>query len=1572
MSTRKLIQALGKLLRQVRQFAKQLTKTFVNWVLKTLFLLGRHSVMGRAGGFVLPTTILLLLVVSLSVGAISYRSFSRTNDTIADRQQRVVYNTATPAIDRAKAKLEYMFNRERDSRLPSGIPPELSLYEMMANSTPGNQRLLPGGQDPYTFPADPTGTYGAEERIDLNGDGDIDNAWRYRADTDGDGTDDAWVAYSLIFRTPANFQDLNDQTRPALETRSNALQIRNGPLSNSSQANPACATNTGTQPEAGWFPDQANTSMVRKNFQVSVYVLPDERNRTVSTLEFQQDREYSRGNKWGAWFRNDLEIFPGPEFNWNGAMHTEGSLVVGNNAYNAYLISSPASCLYTRQASEVTVGDLDDTDPNTDGNQPFQGQAMSGKIGTDRFENQNRFHVYREGEAPLIGNNNAILFNRDRDSVANNGPSPSDYSLDPVFLFTQDRSKPRNVPNDDASVYREARWNREQDNIFLREGRIYNQSEDTPFVDDSYRADNRFGPNPRVKGVPIPGLGIPIDGDLATADGSLVVTEADLIRTEALTGDANAANVGLDGYWERRADAEGVKIVVGQRLELGNPVGWGGILNARGWPPEPNASGITQVADISDLEPLRPWNTCTGGNANRCHEARQRRTLRDNLAAVQSMAVYHFEDATDLPTACMALTVHPGTPETLARAATFQNLNVGNWGNIGTEYPLVISNFFTGTGTNGWEFEAPARNAFNPGTPMMRALANLANFAGDPNGGSPSFPPVQDNTVHPYPSMAMWGDFSILRRILNSDGGGIADADFNGYDDLSPADQATLHTAACTLGMLAYNVDYMLKFDYTANANTRNDMQLLANRILQLYGVGAQSALGAGGYGLPAVPAGAPGGKPTTVDDNANNYQFDNRRETFTPDNMIYGLKLWRHQTAGANRPEFDRLIALAEIVSTREQIIRDLRRGFSSGPSPQPGCFDPSNPTNSSPFYGLAGTEPLGGLCTAYPKYPILYALFPGRDRSDRAGGTDNANLRDARDRAAGTNYRAYIQNVNNANIVYREMAYDTSFVDLTNDSDISEVVLRPLPRADWSLPNANVGNGNNPTHPIEVRIKECLTGLCDSVDPRTASGVSPDAGTLVRVPFKDSALMNGREMMSVRVLDIDLELLKDSTYRGNFWMPVNGNDTGGVVYAFREDAVSEGAIIRPRSGGSWAACGNNTALQNNQNCRMRAGGDTYLSTDPPLNADNSISPKPVDYAPDPDRRPHGFRLRKGAVLMRPNRAQSGLTFISDNPVYIQGDFNLHQTNGGVRLEEFRELLNENFNNFYNRTQLNENFSRPDTDLWRPSEVLADAITTLPDNFCDGSIEEGFLTAGNNGNAGNTTAKYNCAGNNSVTSYLNQNRPRTLPPARNETTMPSTVRGQRWMREVPMDLTSPIKVTNNANPVQVADNYWVVQNREYGLTNRETYYDFSDGKSLIVGDEVRQNAIVVSGLVPSRPNQSYGGLHNFPRFITTWPRQFLTGSFIQLSFSRYATSPFDQSAWEPGAVPPNAEQIRYYSPPNRRWGYDVGLQYAPAGPLASRFISAENTRNEFYSEPPADDPYMLTLCRAIPDSNCN
>ncbi|MEB3210903.1 MAG: hypothetical protein VKL39_06090, partial [Leptolyngbyaceae bacterium] len=288
-------------------------------------------------GFVLPTTVLLLLIVTLTVGSISLRTLSRTTQTIGDRQQRVIYNAATPAIDRAKAKLEFLFDPSQDSRLPTGVPSEQLLLSMMLNRPPADpnniqpdelrQQLIAldadgdANTDPYTFPdeRDTAQRLGLpadlDGRLDLDADGLPDNAWVYAADTDGNGIDDALVAYSILFETPPNINDLADASDAAVATRADALQVRNAPLSSIIPADPVCQDRAEAPPiESGWFTDLAAS---RKNFQVDAVVIPVDEGEvqannqfvpsptaTTATLEFQQDRQYDEGNKWGAWFRN--------------------------------------------------------------------------------------------------------------------------------------------------------------------------------------------------------------------------------------------------------------------------------------------------------------------------------------------------------------------------------------------------------------------------------------------------------------------------------------------------------------------------------------------------------------------------------------------------------------------------------------------------------------------------------------------------------------------------------------------------------------------------------------------------------------------------------------------------------------------------------------------------------------------------------------------------------------------------------------------------------------------------------------------------------------------------------------------------------------------------------------------------------------------------------------------------------------------------------------------------------------------------------------------------------------------
>ncbi|NJO74715.1 MAG: hypothetical protein HC833_13700 [Leptolyngbyaceae cyanobacterium RM1_406_9] len=1527
MSTRALIRAIQHLLSQTHKLAQRITKKIVTGFLRNLLLIGRRPRLSRAG-FVLPTTVLLLLVATLTVGSITYRTYTRTTQTIGDRQQRVIYNAATPAIDRARAKLEFLFDPQKDPRFPGGIPGEGRLAGMLLNDGSTVQPFEPvPGQDPYTLPD--------EERIDINNDTILDNAWKYQVDTDEDNQPDATVAYSILFQIPATgttpAQDelprLTESTDAAVRQRANKLQVRQGPLSSVDQLNNACRRqNVSTLPEAGWIPDEGGgTSTLRKNFQINAFVLPDSPTGTVTTLEFYQDRQVSRGNKWGAWFRNDLEIFPGAEFNWNGAMHTEGSLIVGkpqSALYRSYLISSPYSCLYTKEASEVSVAEIR-ANPAQD-IPAFIGQTISGQTGTNRNDGESRFHLFNGNGAPPISadNNNDTKLNPNSDSLPNNSPGPADFALDPVALLTRGVSQSRNANSTAAQA---PGWRNSQ---FFQKGRILNKPEITPNVDDSFRADNRYGPKPRYDNRKLPNsvnIGQTITGDLMGTQlpDSRLINDAPAVSTDT-------TSVGLDGYWERRARAEGMRLIVGQRLELGNPY--------------PDTFGGYSISLSSNSlprrEPLRPWSACTpniDSNAS-CNQARQRRTLIDNLAAVQATAVYHYRNPTsaggpDFPLACLATTAHPGTSVTLDRSTTFEDLALAarSNNNLPAAYSLTVSDFFSGRGTNGWEYEplptGVTANSF-PSAEQLKALRNLAYFAGDPKGGAPSFTPVQDTDVHPYPSMSMWGDFSMLRRILDSG---------TPYANLSPADKTTLHTAACALGMLAYNVNYVSGYNY---APPNPNLNALAVK-------------------LEAIS-----------DGNPNNSDGINVAAGLAPEAYLDGLRKWRDANP-TGQAVLNELIPLAQLVMEKEQIERDRAKGF--GPGQSQNCTLGFASVNS---VGVPLRSQLSKLCSSQPKYPILFSLFPGDynglggiEASDRHGEV-NDQSRDKEDSSD-----PYIAAANGG--------FNYEVVDL------AAIQLNPKPLASWVTPtepvtpNRTTANSNRDT-----LIKVCVTTVCY----RNAS-----AGSLVRVAFKDSGMYNGREMMGVRVLDINLNLLRQRPYNNDFWLP-----TSGIIYAFREDAIAESSTVRPSSGGS--NCDTNAGFEPaGSGCHMQGTGTARAkdAKDPPLGT-YSISPKPVDYYPDPDRRPNGFRLRQGASLWRgaslnrPGDNGRGMSFISDDPVYIQGDFNLHRNAAGTPLEEFQTPLPPNFGpaEFYDRRNINTNFAALTTDQWRPAEILADGITILSDNFCDGSIEDGIITAGlatPNGTdlstrlgrerPGETGSVYGCQIDggvgptaNVLTSYLNQNRPNkdyaNPAPYGGGSGASSGIQG-RWLRVDPYNPGSPIVISRSGNPI----NFRGLPNDEYGFNSGEGYYPRSQNKPLILAkDNTRVNAIIISGIVPSRKDQSYGGMHNFPRMLEDWRAKnlFISGSFLQLNFSNYATAPFDQDAFEVGTAPsPTNELIRYYEPPKRVWGYDVGLQYAPAGPLAQRFVTFDSIRSEFYNEPPANDPYISNLCKAIDPDRC-
>lgn len=1482
----------------------------------------------REAGFVLPTVTMLVLVVALVVAALVARTFFRTEQVMLQRKSQTIYNAATPVLDRARAKLEYLF--QRDPRFTGGIPSEATLETFLRYD------------DYYTIAPNTLPQAERETRLDLNGDGTPDNAWYYET-ADGER-----VVYSIILRTPPTDADRNlrDQTQDKIQERARNLEVRTGPLSASlSTVGEGCGGPDAGGINEGWFEPPQSTAFLYKNFQINVVVISGAGNqRSVATLEMVQERQLDKGNKWGAWFLNDLEIHPGdnsPMF-WNGAVHTEGSLIVGNNAFRSFLISSEDSCLFTDDASEVSVANNLETG--------FRGQIMAGILNTNTAAGGTQWHLFGPRDNRANGQFAPFrILSPEADSVIN-GTLPVDIALRPLELFTERRQVSRGNSATNQAV-EDATW--DSGDLALR--RISRKAEPAPYVDDTYRADNRVGPvPPDADGSPLKNSGAKVGQNIKDL-GISQANKDTMLRTfvnEAT--DPNYQTLGLDGYWERRANAQGLRIIVGERLELGNPFGWHG----------------TTATNPDTLFP--PPNSCNNTNApgTRCHEFRQYRTFYDNLAAVQATAVYHVNHSTgskehpSTPATCIATTAHPGTLTTINNSVDFSN------NPITPNQPYF--NFFTGKGTNGWEFDP--KNILDNQAEFKRALNNLAKLAGDyksPNsaplyeGGA--FPPTQKaGQVYPNPDMTMWGNFSNLRRALEKGNDSIADLSY-------------IDTAACTLGILAYSISQFDSLD-TASASLTGILSQLKTSPTTTTTTVTTQAITNGGTITLDKGANQTDGKVTititTPAPNAKTFPVE-IEDTDTANGMT---------TIESNISEGGLPIALTQIpveavfailpANVKEEAMALYLKAQIAYDRSGGTLADCSLLTDINPDLDI--------LCPRTrkrpedkTKFPVLWYLFPADDTGTAVAHGEPSSSND--DKIGNRFGNTHITTLNGTtNDVYQAV-------------DITKIALTPRTfgqntiRTAWQLPTVNNPNANH--------INRIIDG----------------SGTPRAVSLLDKGMFDAREAMSVRVLDIDLAMLQNGTNISgtDLWLPVTG-----IVYAFREDSRREDAIARPPIT-TWE---NYESAWNSSDPPANRRMNAYTPVDPPVNVANGVSPKPIDYYADPDRRPNGFRLQRGADLSRNPDKQGiprGLSFISDNPVYIKGNFNLHSTNGttGNLLEEFSNRLNTTpatlWNNFYARNTAERlaetNFSRLDNDTWRPSEILADAITLLSDRFCDGSIEDAFRYS--NQPATSTTGmrdalnpmltQYGCQAAAIYTSYSAASRPTNTGPeplawirtnpfdpyTPTGLTVPTTVDG--FPNNIPG--VSPIQFSRHGVPL-ILDNSTTnisPNNRSPYLTPYLRLTDQDCGpnniKCIGVASSNYYNAILVQGIVPSRQFQPYGGLHNFPRALEDWrnQNQFISGAFIQLNFSVY-TAPFDQDTWEPYQNTVSGVSNKFYAQPQRVWGYDVGLQLVPTSPIAARLTTAGNTRSEFYEEPSLDDPYVLNLrCATVsggqfdPDASC-
>ncbi|BAZ04380.1 hormogonium polysaccharide biosynthesis protein HpsA [Calothrix sp. NIES-3974] len=414
------------------------------WLLRTLWVT-KSPRKSANSGFVLPTVAMVSLVVVLLTVAILFRSFERSNNASNVRVNEAALSSAMPAIDRARAKIDKLFE---DPRLPRSTPSDLALYNALAK-----------GINKYTF-GDETQLQirfdvNENKKIDQPGsDTDlakteiIDTAWRYPVDTDNNGKFDSYTLYGIYFRSPGR-----DDKTGKLDRARNPLEARTPPMDDGSLGG-ICKSARGTAAtligESGWY--KSGTTL-KKSFFVYVTTVPITENpsdpkfeqykagsKGFSAIEYQQDQERVPIPNNAVVYEDDLEVSPGGGLQINGRIFTNSNFQTtqqfNNDHVRFYQVSSPQSCFYEAENSKIIVG----------------GNVGFGRItGTSRTGNV-PIHLYKRdgvtiGTAHVISNANKSVNNTAGDIAYNTrafaerlnklvavqmGTNRSDYSKDPI------------------------------------------------------------------------------------------------------------------------------------------------------------------------------------------------------------------------------------------------------------------------------------------------------------------------------------------------------------------------------------------------------------------------------------------------------------------------------------------------------------------------------------------------------------------------------------------------------------------------------------------------------------------------------------------------------------------------------------------------------------------------------------------------------------------------------------------------------------------------------------------------------------------------------------------------------------------------------------------------------------------------------------------------------------------------------------------------------------------------------------------------------------------------------------
>ncbi|MEH2079757.1 MAG: hormogonium polysaccharide biosynthesis protein HpsA, partial [Nostoc sp.] len=376
---RQLVKVIKKTFRHTsKQFLSAINKQII-WLLRTISGT-RRSRSSVNSGFVLPTVAMVVLVVVLLTTAILFRSFERSKNASNVRVNEAVLNAATPAIDRARAKLDALIE---DPTLPRGTPTDSALYDAFKKDKYrlGDETRL---KLAFELPLNPDGTANTAgiqnptSTTPIEYDETLKTAWKYAVDTDNNGKKDTFTLYGIFFRSPSR-----DSTTGQFNRERKPLDARTPPMDNDA-SNQQCNASgfSSLVGNSSWY--KLNSGNLGKSFFVYTVNVPITKqiydslpasttsinksnseeykgNKSVVALEFQQDRSRVPLANNAVFFENDLEVIVGStELLLNGRVHTNGNLLVGvidsDGNITFRQVSSKTSCFYNQENGQISVG----------------------------------------------------------------------------------------------------------------------------------------------------------------------------------------------------------------------------------------------------------------------------------------------------------------------------------------------------------------------------------------------------------------------------------------------------------------------------------------------------------------------------------------------------------------------------------------------------------------------------------------------------------------------------------------------------------------------------------------------------------------------------------------------------------------------------------------------------------------------------------------------------------------------------------------------------------------------------------------------------------------------------------------------------------------------------------------------------------------------------------------------------------------------------------------------------------------------------------------------------------------